>query len=76
MASSTTSFARRALGPAGGLRGRVGGGTLSLPPAAGEVGSRRLHYQISLNAEKLRLVYATQLKVTAETTVDDATSSY
>lgn len=31
-----------------------------------------LHYQISLNAEKLRLVYATQLKVTAETTVDDA----
>ena len=31
-----------------------------------------LHYQISLNAEKLRLVYATQLHVTAETTVDDA----
>ena len=31
-----------------------------------------LHYQISLNAEKLRLVNATQLKVTAETTVDDA----
>lgn len=30
-----------------------------------------LHYQISLNAEKLRLVYATQLHVTAETTVDD-----
>lgn len=31
-----------------------------------------LHYQISLNAEKLRLVYATQLQVTAETTVDAA----
>ena len=31
-----------------------------------------LHYQISLNAEKLRLVYATQLHVTAETTVDGA----
>ncbi|MDO4903086.1 MAG: DNA replication/repair protein RecF [Limosilactobacillus sp.] len=31
-----------------------------------------LHYQISLNAEKLQLIYATQLKVDDTTTVDDA----